>query len=535
MGADLIVYGNAIFTGLQNQPEQLAIAIKNNKIISTGKYDDIMLHKNKNTKVINTDDRLVMAGFHDAHLHLMAGVLFTEYSCQLAETNSLDEALKKLSDYANENENNKWIIGTGWDHTAWGEKTFPSRHMIDEVISNRPVFLLHAEGHYAWVNSKALEIANITSKTENPHYGIVKKDKKGKPTGILIETAIALVGEYAYNFSDEQKRDMLQTFLDQAKSLGVTSINDLYMSRAHEKIEGYSVYDEFDKDNKLTTRIHIYPPLNGNLEMAKQFREKYNSKKLKFTGLKQFIDGVVTGYTALMLDPYVDKKETKGETSFSKEQLQKWVNEADKEGFQIRFHSIGDGAVRLGLDLFEHAQKENGKRDSRHALEHIEVIAPSDINRFKELGVQASVQPTHLALMPRESHTERVTEDKYPYIYPNKTLIDSGAHVPYSSDYPIVGLNPLIGIYHAVTRKDFSLNDTWNEQEKITLAQALQAYTKGSAYSVFREDELGTLESGKLADLIVLDRNIFETPFKEILNTKVDITIVDGQIVYEKE
>src|SRR5699024_11028946 len=229
-----------------------------------------------------------------------------------------------------------------------------------------------------------------------------------------------------------------QSFLDHAKSLGVTSVNDFYMSRAHEKIEGYSVFEEFDQEDKLTTRIHIYPPLDGDLEQAKVLQNKFTSGKLKFTGLKQFIDGVITGYTALMLDPYEDKKDTKGEASFSEDQLQKWVTEADKEGFQIRFHSIGDGAVRLGLDLFEIAQKENGKRDSRHALEHIEVISPQDIPRFKKLGVLASVQPSHLALMPRESHTEKVSQQKLPYLYPNSTLLKSGAIVPYSSDYPIV-------------------------------------------------------------------------------------------------
>src|SRR5699024_2447411 len=196
------------------------------------------------------------------------------------------------------------------------------------------------------------------------------------------------------------------------------------------------------------------------------------------SGVKQFIDGVVTGYTALMLDPYKDKPETKGEISYPEETLQKWVTEADKEGFQIRFHSIGDGAVRLGLDLYENAQKENGARDARHALEHIEVLSPEDLPRFKELGVLASIQTYHIALMPRESHTLRVSEEKFDYLYPNKTLVDAGAVVPISSDFPIVELNPLNGIYHAVTRKDFSLKDTWNEKEKISLADALRAYTK---------------------------------------------------------
>src|SRR5699024_1917596 len=406
---------------------------------------------------------------------------------------------------------------------------------IDDIVSDRPVFLLHAEGHYAWVNSKALEMAGITSQTDHPEYGIIYKDKEGDPTGILIEAAISLVGEFAYHFTKEEKREMLQQFLNQSIRLGVTSVNDFYMSRAHEELEGYDVYEEFDRNNQLTVRIHVYPPLNGDIEKAKNMRETFSSSKLQVPGLKQFIDGVVTGYTAFMLVPYEDNTERKGELSFPSEQLQKWVIEADKEEYQLRYHSIGDGAVRLWLDLFEQAQKENGKRDSRHALEHIEVISPQDIPRFKKLGVLASVQPSHLALMPRESHTEKVSQQKLPYLYPNSTLLKSGAIVPYSSDYPIVPLNPMLGIFHAVTRMDYSLEKTWNEQEKLTLSEALKAYTKESAYSVFRENELGTIEKEKLADIVILDRNLFDIPEKEILDTKVEVTIMDGKIVWRKE
>ncbi len=535
MKADIIIESKAVFTGLKDSYEHLAIAIKKNKILAVHTVDLIKQHFcGDGTTLIDAESKLVMPGFHDAHMHLMAGVLFSEYAVSLARIQTLPEALEILKHYAIDHSTDEWIIGTGWDHTVWGLKDFPNRQMIDEVVSDRPVLLLHAEGHYGWVNSKALEIADITSHTIDPEYGAVLKDRRGNPTGILIETAISLVGQFAYHFSNEQKKKMLQQFLNRSISLGVTSVNDFYMSRAHEKLECYDVYEEFDRNNKLTVRLHVYPPLNGDIQRAKMMREKLSSSKLQVPGLKQFIDGVVTGYTALMLDPYKDKPETKGDLSFPKEQLQNWVIEADREGFQVRFHSIGDGAVRLGLDLFEKTEKVNGKRDSRHTLEHIEMISPEDIPRFKELGVLASVQPSHLALMPRESHTERVEERKYPYIYPNATLLQSGAIVPYSSDYPIVPLNPMLGIFHAVTRMDHSLEKTWNEQEKITLADALRAYTKESAYSVFRENELGTLEKGKLADVVVLDRNIFEIPEQKILDTKVEMTIMDGEIVYER-
>ncbi|RST71509.1 amidohydrolase [Siminovitchia acidinfaciens] len=534
MKADIIIHGNAVFTGLNEQPEKLSVAIKDNQIIDVDTPDALENYISDVTRVVDAGDKLVMPGFFDSHIHIMAGSLFNHYSVPLSETVSAEDAAEKVKAYADAHTHAPWIIGVGWDSTAWGDKDFPDRYLLDRYIPDRPVFLIQAEGHYGWVNSKAIEIAGITKETANPDYGIIYKDDNGEPTGILIESAMSLVGKHAYNFSEEQKMKMAQLFLDEAAKYGVTSVNDLYLSRAHEGLEGYSVFKEFDENDQLTTRIHLYPPLNGDLEAAKDFKENFSSPKLKMAGLKQFIDGVVTGYTAYMLDPYKDKPETRGEIGFSEEQLQEWVTAADKEGYQIKFHTIGDGAVRLGLDLYENAQKENGRRDSRHTLEHIEVISTDDIPRFKELGVMPSVQPYHMALMPRESHTERVAEEKFPYLYVNATLFNEGIVMPYSSDYPIIPLNPMLGLYHAVTRKDYTLEDTWNEQEKISLAQALKAYTYGSAYSVFRENEIGTLEKGKLADIVILDRNLFEVPEKEILDTNVEFTIVDGQIVYEK-
>ncbi|MFK2825691.1 amidohydrolase [Bacillus sp. B190/17] len=532
--ADVIIISDAVFTGLKDKPEPLAVAVKDHKILAVDLKEKIANFKDEQTKVIDVGNKLVMPGFHDAHLHIMLGSLFSHYCVSLADVKSAEEAASVVREYAESQPDRPWIIGTGWDHTAWDQKEFPDRWVLDQEFPHRPVMLLHAEGHYGWVNSKALEIAGITRETKNPEYGIIYKDGNGEPTGILIETAIALAADFAYDFPKGQLRDMVDQFLQHAAKLGVTSVNDLYASRAHEKLEAYSVYKEFEEEGKLSCRFHLYPPLNGDLEQAKKLREQYSSDKLRLAGLKQFIDGVVTGYTAYMLDPYTDKPETKGETAYTAEQLEVWVTEADKEGFQIRFHTIGDGAVRLGLDLYEKAQQVNGRRDARHALEHIEVIAPEDITRFKELGVMPSIQPYHMALMPRESHTTRVGEEKQPYIYPNASLLRSGAEVSYSSDYPIVPLEPMIEIYHAVTRKDFTLNETWNEQERVTLAEALKAYTSGSAYSVFRENELGTIETNKLADLIVLDRNLFEVPQQEILETEVEITFMNGEIVWEK-
>ncbi|RNB91634.1 amidohydrolase [Brevibacillus fluminis] len=526
--ADIILSSQAVFTGLGDHPYPASIAVKGNKIVAVGDSTEIQPFIGAHTKSFDFGDQLITAGFHDAHLHLLSGSLHNNFSVHLHAARSQEEAVMMVKDFAEKNPIDEWIIGSGWDSNNWENNDFPHRSALDQVVKDRPVFLFHAEFHYAWVNSKALEVANITSQTENPPYGIIEKDRMGQPTGILIEKAISLVSEKAMALSEEKLEELLTAFLQHAAKLGVTSVNDLYPSLN----TGFDLFKKFDDEGKLTARIHLYPALNDELERAKKFRDRYQSEKLKFTGLKQFIDGVVTGHTAYMLDPYVDRPDTKGETVFSLEQLTKWVLEADKEGFQIRFHAIGDGAVHSGLNMFAEAQKQNGKRDSRHALEHIEIIHPDDIKRLKDLGVIASLQPSHLALMPRTSHTTRVDERKYPYLYPGGSLKKAGAKVAFGTDFPVASLNPMKEIYHAVTRMDHTGESTWNEQESFTVADALKAYTQGSAYSVFREHELGTLEEGKFADIIIMNQNIFQAPPDEILNTSVVATMVDGKFVY---
>ncbi len=531
--ADKVISSEAVFTGLESEPKPASLAIKGNKMIAIGTKEDIRSFIGPETEVYDFGNQLIMSGFHDAHLHLMFGSLFTHASVDLSKVRSAEEAATLVQQFADEKQEDEWIFGYGWDQTNWGVKEFPNRFHLDEVIPDRPTILFHAEGHYTWVNTKALEVAGITRQTADPAYGMIEKDEEGQITGILIETATNLVADIALAMPEEKQRELFEAFLQQAARLGVTSVNDLYAS-SFDRLKNWNLYKTFDETGQLTTRIHLYPALNGEIEQAKAMRDTFTSEKLKFTGLKQFIDGVVTGHTAYMLDPYLDRPETQGSPAFPEETIRDWVLAADKEGFQIRFHSIGDGAVRLGLNLFEKAQKINGKRDARHALEHIEVIHPTDIPRFKEIGVIPSIQPSHLALMPIESHTLRVQKEKEPYVYLCKTLQDAAGQIAFGTDYPITTLAPLKEIYYAVTRKDFTNEEVWNKKEQLTLADALKAYTKGAAYSSFREKELGTLEEGKLADLIVLDQNPFDIPVAQIPAIQVALTIMDGDVVFDR-
>ncbi|MEW9677808.1 amidohydrolase [Lentibacillus sp. L22] len=533
--ADKIFSSQSVFTGLQDHAQPGAIALKDNKIIATGSIEEMKAFIGPNTKEFDFGDRTIMPGFHDAHLHIMLGALLIHGSVDLSDAISSGDAIEKVKEFADQRPNDEWIIGYGWDHLSWGED-FPNRFIIDQAVIDRPVLLFHAELHYAWVNSKALKTAGVTSETENPSNGKIQKDEDGEPTGILIETATSLVADVGLAMSKQDLQGLLEAFLQETARLGITSVNDLYQSSV-EQMHGpdiFHLFKEFDEAERLTTRIHLYPVLDGNIEEAKDMKKTFDSGKLKISGLKQFIDGVVTSHTAYMLDPYVDKPETKGNTALPKEVIRRRALQADKEGFQIRFHAIGDGAVSFGLDVFEEAQKINGVRDSRHALEHIEVIHPNDISRLKALGVIPSIQPAHLALMPKESHTTRVKKEKHPYLYTCKSLQGEEIKVSFGTDFPVTVLNPMLEIYYAVNRLDYTGENVWNAQEKLSVAEALKAYTSGSAYSVFREDELGTLEEGKLADIVVLDENIFKIPRENIADVKVAMTVVDGKIVFQK-
>ncbi|OIK16857.1 amidohydrolase [Bacillus sp. MUM 116] len=530
--ADMIISSNTVFTGLNNQPEPASIAIKENKIVAIGSEEEMKHYAGENTKIYKFNDQLIMPGFHDFHLHLMQGAVALN-GVNLFAARSEEEALEMIREFAESHPENPWVIGFTWDAGYWDTQQLPTRHSLDRILPDRPALMFHAEAHYAWVNTKALEISNINRHTEPPSFGMIGKDENGEPNGLLYEGAMDAVIHHAYDFTKEQKRVLLKNFLTHAASLGVTAVHDLFASESMDILNDYDLFKEFEDKGDLTARLHLWPALNDDLERAKQLRDTYQSDKLRVSGLKQFIDGVITARTAYLLEPYADQQDTRGETTFPPETIKKWVVDADKEGFSIRFHAIGDGAIRLALDAYEGAQKANGKRDSRHSVEHVEVIQPNDIPRFKELGITASMQPDHFAMSERGVYTDRIGTEREKHVFSINTLKKTGANLAFGTDYPVDILNPLLQIYRAVTRIDSSGETVWHPHERITLADALKAYTSGPAYGTFREHELGTLEVGKLADIAVLERNLFEIPAEEIPDVKIQLTVVDGTVVYD--
>lgn len=535
--ADYVVASNAVFTGLEDVPKPGAVAVKGNRILAVGTEADIAQLIGPETKSYRYDDQLIMAGFHDFHIHLLLGSL-QQQCVHLINAKSEDEAAQMVKAYADQNPDDPWIIGFSWFHLYWDNKQLPHRSTLDKYIPDRPVYLFNAECHGVWLNSKALELAGITRDTPDPLYGEIARDENGEPTGFLYETAMALAKQ-AFTFTRERRISLLKGFLKHAAELGVTSVADMFPLVTME-LGDLEMYREFDETDQLTTRIHFLLELNSDLEYPKRLREQYKSEKLQFSGLKNFLDGVPATYTAYMLKPYADNPDTCGYTLIPKEQIEAWTVAADREDFRIRYHACGDAAVRLGLDCFEAAQRANGVRDSRHTIEHVEVIDPSDMNRFAKLGVIPSMQPEHIAsseTYDSNVYRSRLGKERLPYTWPINSLQKSGAKIALGSDFPVVSLDPMTEIYRAVTRvhNDGEPVGGWNPEERITLAEALRGYTLGSAYGNFREHELGTLEAGKLADLVVIDRNLFAVDPSEIRSAKIALTMMDGKVVYEKQ
>ncbi|RBP06027.1 hypothetical protein DET59_103156 [Rossellomorea aquimaris] len=533
--AHKMIVSKAIFTGNALSPFDGFVAVRDDRIIGVGPRSEMVSFIGPSTETWDVGNRLVTAGFHDFHLHLFLGAMFEGF-CQLTFGYSEDATAKMVAEYAMDHPNDEWVLGFGWHHVRWPGQATPSRHSLDQYIPHRPVVLLNEEAHSAWLNTAALQKLGIHRDTPEPPFGRIEKDEHGEPTGFLYETAVQYVIE-AFSFDENVKARLMNGMLAKTSSYGITSVSDML------PLPGYTLgdpafYRTFEEKGELTTRIHFLDVLDGNLERGIRFRGKYQSDKLQFSGLKQFLDGVPLTYTGFLLQPYFDRPSETGGTIYDPHVYQEWIDEADREGFRIRLHACGDAAVRLGLDLYEHAGSVNGMRDSRHTIEHIEVCDPSDFHRFEKLGVIASIQPEHLTSGSMDTHAylDRLGPDRARFTWPIGSLQNHRTSIAFGTDFPIVDLNPMLGLYRAVTRKheDGTPHGGWNPDEKIPMAHALMHYTKSPAYGNFREHDLGTIEVGKKADLVVLDRNLFEAEAEEMLETGVWMTMMDGNVVYGK-
>lgn len=495
------------------------------------------LSSHKDLDVLNYSPYFLMPGFNDYHVHLFISAIM-EYYGTVRYAASEDEAAALMYEYNKDKITDDWILGGIWDHFLWPHQKLPTKASLDQFFQNTPVFLLNKECHGAWLNSEALRRFNITKKTPDPSNGRIYRDENGEPTGYIHEAAVApLIERIINNFSDETISEFTKTFVKIAHRNGVTSVGDLALYG----IMRLGAYRSLLKKNDLRLRIHFSLGMMEPVDMIKSLMKEFSGPIVRCNGTKDFLDGTPMGYTGYLIEPYENRPGFVSQPMIQKDVLFAKIIELDRANIRTRIHCCGDGAVRLALDAYENAKKINGPNDLRHAIEHIEFSNPRDISRFASLGVIASVQGEH---PPRTHYAQHpfhylIGKERMRYMWPFKSLINAGARLAFGTDYPVVEFSPFKGLFRSVNRVTNELEPIggYNPEEKLSLHEAIEAYTYGSAYACGRESELGTIEEGKLADLVVLERNPFECihDIDAMFNMRVIMTMFDGKLVYQSE
>ena len=547
----LLLYGGKVFTADENHSIAEAVAVDGERIVAVGTTQDLRA-KYQAAQEIDLQGKLVTPGFNDAHVHFLRGALAL-LTVNLTDAKTLDEAKARVAAKVKEVKPGEWIIGRGWDHTLWGGK-FPTRQDLDAVAPANPVYLVRVDGHVAWVNSRALELAKIDKNTKAPEGGEIERDATGAATGILKETAQSLVGGLVPQPTAEQQNKGLTLALDMARKYGITSVQD------NSGYETTKLYREFLKADKLTVRVSEWQNFEDSVaELRRQRNEfasfKDNPSRLKLGALKGYVDGTLGSKTAAMLAPFTDDPQNSGIPRRTPEELTKMVVERDKEGWQIALHAIGDRANRMALDGFAEANKsplpcsllgttptvkkvsgyDTCVANRRNRIEHAQVVNPSDFKRFAELGIIASMQPTH-AISDKRWADSRLGEYRVLGAYAWHLMQSYNVHVPFGTDFPVESINPYQTLYAAVSRQDVDGDPAggWQPQERLSIEAAIRCHTYESAYAEFAEKEKGTIAVGMFADLVVHSKDLLTVPHKEILTTEPVYTIFNGRVVYQK-
>ncbi|MBN2667458.1 MAG: amidohydrolase [Bacteroidales bacterium] len=534
--ADLVIINGKVLTIDRDNPLAEAVAVRGESIIAVGTSREISSFIEKGlTRVIDASGRLVIPGFNDAHVHF--GPLDPDY-IELRYTTDPAVITRKVKEQVEKSKPGQLIEGGHWEHEMFNDRKWPSKELIDGVSPDNPVVLSRADGHSVLVNSYVLKKSGITKDTPDPFGGEIQKDPvTGEPTGILKESAQRFIKTGAVNLDRtpaEEAARLKQGYLlalKEAAEYGVTSV----------QIPGsadFIAYESLQAEGSLTSRIDIGKPLTDDTERLKQYdelRKKYpaGGNWIRFGYLKAFIDGTIGSGTALMFEPFTDNPATSGLAMMPYGEFERMVVAADSMGFQIGVHAIGDKGNNWTLNAYEKALNLNGRRDSRHRDEHSQTLSQTDIPRFGELGVIASMQPTHCISDKRFCEKRIGERSKGAYAW--RSLLNAGARLAFGTDYQVEPLNPMEGLYAAVTRKDRlgEEGEGWFPEEKLTMEEAIELYTLGSAYAQFMEDRKGIIKPGYLADIVITDRDLLTIPEDQIMKTKVDYTITGGRVVWE--
>ena len=538
--ADIIVVHGRVYTEDPKQPWAQAVAIYKGKIVAVGDDPVIERMRGMGTKVINAGGKLVLPGFVDCHVHFIDGA-FSLGRVNLEGAKDPADIQKRLREYAAEHPGDDWILGRGWNYAMFGSETLPHKKYLDELFPNRPVSLEGYDGHTYWANSKALAMAGITRDTPDPPNGAIVRDPKtGEATGALKESAQDLVAKIIPKPSRADQLLALRAGMKWANAHGITRVHS-----AGGDFELLDLFDQMRHRGDLTVRMYIAyfqnPPelRHQDLDAIEGARKKFHDDWIDAGAVKFMIDGVVEAHTAAMLEPYSDDPSLKGALFWEPTKYKSAVAELDKRGLQLFTHAIGDYGVRTALDGYEEAESRNHKHDRRSRIEHIETVTTADIPRFGKLGVIASMQPLHsypdadtLDVWARNAGRDRASR-----AWAWKSISDAGGRLAFGSDWPVVTLNPWEGVQTAVTRQtsDGTPEAGFVPEQRLTVAQVIEGYTLGAAFAGRREKSEGSIEVGKLADLIILSQNIFDLDPHKIGVTKVVTTIVGGRLVYQAD
>lgn len=511
-----------------------ALLIQDGKVRAVGNEDELRALANTEDIIeVDAQGNTLLPGLIDAHGHVM-GLGFQELQINLAGIRSLEETLEQLKAYADANPELEWIIGRGWNQTLWKENMFPTAADLDQVIPDRPVWLSRVDGHAGWANSKAMQLAQVSSDTPDPEGGKIIKDERGRPTGVFIDAAEGYVQQVVPEYTAQEQALALAAANNVLRSYGVTSVHDAGVG-----IQTWELYQEFASQGKLD--IRIYGMISGAgstfdaLSVQGPLTGLYDDL-LALRSVKLYADGALGSRGAALLSDYHDEPGNKGLLFVSQDEMNAMAEKVVSKGYQANIHAIGDAANRQVLDALAYAQEQHPNPDQRNRVEHAQIIELQDIPRFKELNIIASMQPTH-ATSDKNMAEDRVGSERIKGAYAWQTLLGQGTVVASGSDFPVESANPFLGLYAAITRKDIEGNPLggWYANEAMTREQTLRSFTLDAAYAGFQEDVLGSLEEGKWADFIIIDRDIMRVEDSEIWQTEVLQTWVAGEPVFTRD
>ena len=541
MFADTIVITKNLFTGLDDTAQPGAFAIQGDHIMAVGSEADMMAYAQCSTRIIDAGEAFVCPGLHDSHLHFFHSALYASPLAMNYCGTSEQECVDALAPLAARRPQGSWLLCQGWRNAHWNPSTLPTKRSLDAAYPNQPVAMYSGDAHTLWLNSEAMRQLGIRNDSPDPEGGSYGRDENGELTGLVHEAAaMALMPRIVASFTPDELASAYRSLIDRCVAHGITSVCDMsLMALPGLDFVRDDLYAELERRNSLNIRVHMFPTLLEDTSRLAHMQAAYTEGKMRACGFKQFFDGVSSQHTAWVKEPYTNARSEQdcGRPTIDPNKMRQLVMNAQRMGQPVRVHAIGDKAIHVILDIFEEAREAFGPlpQGKHHCIEHLENFQPADIARLAQLDVIAAVQPMHITLDPGAPEAD-LGPKRVPYMWPFRTLLDTGATLAFGTDSPVVDIDPRAGLFTAVTRQFLPAQqpaEGWLPTERITQAEALRAYTLGSARACGREDELGTIEPGKLADFVIWDTNLVSCEPEAILDANVQATYLGGRCVYQ--